>query len=113
MDEMTTWADTGLGEMPGLGNERARGGAEVKAELEPGLAVVRYLYDNSRVDSEWSVLEERGFTWWADDLAQRVWAEPGFDDDGIEIFRVFAQTDLVRGVEDVAGAMQAIDAFNG
>ena len=113
MDETTTWADPGLGQMPGLGNDRTRGGAEVKAELEPGLAAVRYLYDNSRIDSEWSVLEERGFTWWADDLAQRVWAEPGFDDNGIEIFRLFAETDLVRGAGDVPGAMQLIDGLNG
>ena len=113
MSETTTWADPGLGQMPGLGNERSRGGAEVKAGLEPGLAAVRYLYDNSRVDSDWSVLEGRGFTWWADNLAQRVWAEPGFDDDGIKVFRVFAETDLVRGVGDMPGVMQAVDAFNG
>ncbi len=102
-----------LGATPGLGDERPRGGAEIKPELDPGLAAVRYLYDNSRVDAQWSVRHDRGYTWWADELEQRVWAEAGLDDDGIEIFRVSARTDLVRGVEGGAAAMRAIDASNG
>ena len=53
------------------------------AAIVPGLAVLRYLYDNSRVDAQWSVLGERGYTWWADGLAQRAWSEPALDDDGI------------------------------
>lgn len=110
---MTSWFDTELGEMQGLGNLRPRGGAEIKEDLEPGLAVVRYAYDNSRVDADWSVIEHRGYTWWADDHAQRIWAEPGFDDDGIEIFRVTAATELLRGVTDASVAMQAMDAVNG
>jgi hypothetical protein len=112
-NEQATWTDTSLGQMPGLGNARPRGGAEIKAELDPGLAVVRYLYDNSRVDAEWSVREERGFTWWADGLAQRVWCDPGFDDEGIEIHRLFVETDLVRGVEDATESVRAADSFNG
>ncbi|HSM33674.1 MAG TPA: hypothetical protein VK987_06260 [Anaerolineae bacterium] len=108
-----TWADARLGAMPGLGNARPRGGAEIKSELDVGLAVVRYLYDNSRIDAEWSVHEERGFRWWADGLAQRVWSEPALDDDGTEIFRVFAATELLRRVADVTGAAHVIDTING
>ena len=111
--ELATWTDVELGEMPGMGNERPRGGAEIKGELEPGLAVVRYLYDNSRVDAEWSVVRERGYTWWADGLAQRVWSEAAFDDDGIEVSRLFVETDLVRGVADEAAAVRAVDSLNG
>ena len=99
--------------MPGLGHDRPRGGAEIKSELEPGLAVVRYLYDNSRVDARWSVLQERGYTWWADGLAQRVWSEPAFDDDGIEIYRLFVETDLIRGVSMTEAAARAVDEMNG
>jgi hypothetical protein len=99
--------------MSGLGNDRPPGGAEIKPELEPGLAVVRYLYDNSRVDARWSVLQERGYTWWADGLAQRVWSEPAFDDDGIEIGRLFVETDLVRDVPATEAASRAVDELNG
>lgn len=112
-NEMPTWAGGALGDMPGLGNERPGGGAEIKAELDPGLSVVRYLYDNSRVDAQWSVLEERGYTWWADGLAQRVWVEPALDDDGIEICRVIAETELVRRFGSVADATRIIDPLNG
>ncbi len=112
---MTTtraWSDPELGEAQGLGDDRPRGGAEVKTELDPGLAVVRYLYDNSRIDQGWAVLEDRGFTWWGSDLAQRVWSEPGLDDDGIEIFRVFARTALLKEVSDVPRATQGVDGLN-
>lgn len=107
------WTATDLGSMPGLGHHRPRGGAEIKTELEPGLAVVRYLYDNSRVDARWSVLQERGYTWWADGLAQRAWSEPAFDDDGTEIYRLIVETDLVRGVSKTQAATRAVDEMNG
>jgi hypothetical protein len=112
-ESAAAWTDTTLGDMPGLGNDRPRGGAEIKPELDAGLAVVRYLYDNSRIDAEWSVLEERGFRWWADGLAQRVWSEPAFDDDGIIIFRVVAATEMLRNVADVTTAARVIDTING
>ena len=111
--DVAPWTATDLGAMPGLGNDRPAGGAEIKTELEPGLAVVRYLYDNSRVDARWSVLQERGYTWWADGLAQRVWSEPAFDDDGIEIYRLFVETDLVRGMPVTEAASRAVDELNG
>lgn len=110
--EVPSWLDPTLGEMPGVGDDRPRGGAELKRELEPGLAVVRYAYDNSRIDRAWSVPEARGYAWWAHGLRQRVWAEPGLDDDGIEVFRVFARTDLVRRITDLATARRAVDALN-
>ena len=112
-NDLATWADRHLGEMPGLGNDRPRGGAEIKAELDPGLAVVRYLYDNSRIDGEWSVADDRGFTWWADSLAQRVWSKPAFDDEGIDIYRLFVETDLVRGVADPVLGTRSVDSLNG
>lgn len=112
-NDPATWTDRDLGEMPGLGNDRPRGGAEVKPELDPGLAVVRYLYDNSRVDEQWSVINGRGYTWWADGLAQRVWSAPALDDDGIDVFRLSVETDLVTGVVDAAAGVRAVDALNG
>jgi hypothetical protein len=112
-NELATWTDRALGEMPGLGNDRPRGGAEIKPELDPGLAVVRYLYDNSRVDEQWSVTEDRGYAWWADGLAQRVWSAPALDDHGIDVYRLFVETDLVAGVVDPTAGARAVDALNG
>ena len=47
---------------------------------DPGIAVVNHIYTGMKIDPEWSVREERGFTWWGKDFAQRVWAEPAFED---------------------------------
>ena len=106
------WMDPTLGDFSGVGNDRPRGPAEFKEELDPGLAVVRYAYDVSRVDRQWSEPEERGYSWWAHRLRQRIWAAPGIDDDGIEVARIFVQTDLVRGVTDASVARQAVDVLN-
>ena len=70
-----------------------------------GLAAIELVRERLGVDDEWCVDYERGFTWWAHDLAQSVWSEEAFDDDGIVIWRLHARTDLVRRVP--AGARGA------
>jgi hypothetical protein len=60
-------------------------------------------------DLEWSVRTERGFTWWEKDLAQGVWAEPSFWDDGFEIFRLHARTDLLRDFEASDENLEILD----
>src|SRR5262245_48487736 len=61
-----------------------------------GLAMVDAIGHSMTLDADWSLRTERGFTWWGKDLAQHVWAEPGVDDDGFNIFRLHARTDLLR-----------------
>jgi hypothetical protein len=63
------------------------------------------------IDEEWSVRSERGFCWWGKDLAQRVWSDPGIEDDGFEIFRLHAQTDLLRGFEASDDNLRKLNAF--
>lgn len=77
-----------------------------------GLAVVRVVRERLGVDDEWCVDHERGFTWWAHDLAQSVWAEEGFDDGGIVVWRLHARTDLVRGVPPAANAAEVLARLN-
>lgn len=79
---------------------------------DPGLASVLNLYETMQLDPEWSVREDRGFTWWGLNLAQRVWSEQGFDDEGIVIYRVHAQTDVVRDVEVTDAILQKLNALN-
>jgi hypothetical protein len=52
-----------------------------------GVSVVNAIAAMMSIDDEWSTREERGFTWWGKDYAQRVWSEPGFEDGGFEIFQ--------------------------
>jgi len=70
------------------------------SDSDPGLAVVEHLYKQMQIDAAWSVRRERGFTWWGDRLAQRVWAstsEKRLDD---SVWQVHIETDLVRDVQD-------------
>jgi hypothetical protein len=53
-----------------------------------GLEAIHFLYSLLRIDDEWSVREPRGFTWWAGDYAQRVWAEPCVEDHGVWLSRL-------------------------
>ncbi len=104
-----SWDESDLGGYRGVGNERPRGPAEVKPGLDPGLAVVRFVFDAMRIDAEWSTRDTRGFVWWGHEHAQRVWADAGRDDHGVRIFRVFARTEVLRGVGDDGRAIEAID----
>ncbi len=44
------------------------------ATRDLGLEAVEQVYRDMQIDDEWSVREERGFTWWGAWLRQRVWA---------------------------------------
>lgn len=112
LSEDRRWDDPDLGAVQGAGNERGAGRADIKKELEPGLAVVRFACDNSRVDLDWSQRDGRGFTWWGHRLPQRIWAEPPIEDAGIAITRVLASTDVVRGIADLAQAAAVVDKVN-
>jgi hypothetical protein len=78
-----------------------------------GLRVVDEVGHSLTLDREWSVQRERGFTWWGKDLAQHVWAEPGVADDAFEIFRLHAQTELLRDFEPNDRNLGVLNAFAG
>jgi hypothetical protein len=110
---ISTWTEPDLGgSYVGTGHDRPGGPAELKGGLDPGLAVVRYVYDAMRVDRPWSVLDDRGFTWWGRRLATRVWSEPGMDDDGIEVFRLVSRTAVLRDVPDSFLVASILDVGN-
>lgn len=67
-----------------------------------GLAAIEAIREALSVDDEWALDDDRGFTWWAGDLAQFVWSDAPLNDDGIVIWRLHARTDLVRDVGDAA-----------
>jgi hypothetical protein len=78
-----------------------------------GLQIVDEIGHSMTLDAEWSVRTERGFTWWGKDLAQHVWTEPGIDDDGFEIFRLHARTDLLRDFAATPENLAKLNAFAG
>jgi hypothetical protein len=89
--------------------------APSKARLsvsDPGLAVVEHLYKQMQIDAEWSVRQERGFTWWGDQLAQRVWASSSEERFGDLVWQVHVETDLVRDVHDDPDPVAALAELN-
>jgi len=66
--------------------------------IDLGMLVVQHVFRNMKIDKEWSVWDQRGFTWWGKDFAQHVWAEPHFGDAGFQITRLHARTDLLQRV---------------
>jgi hypothetical protein len=65
-----------------------------------GLQTVEFVYRTMGIDDEWSIREPRGFTWWGHELAQRVWTEPARMSAGLEVYRLHAETALLRDVGD-------------
>lgn len=77
-----------------------------------GIELVNYVFEQMKIDREWSVRTDRGFTWWGKDLAQSVWAESPVDDNGALVSRVHARTDLVKNAGGDADALLEIGAAN-
>lgn len=77
-----------------------------------GPQLLTYIYEQMQIDPEWSLREERNLTWWGHRLAQRIWAETVMIEDGDEIVRVHAETDVLRNVNTEAHAIQSLSILN-
>jgi hypothetical protein len=73
-----------------------------------GLDAVKGIHDALKIDDEWSSWDDRGFEWWGHRLRQRVWATPGYNDDGIVIYRVYAVSDFIRNVKKTQREVDAL-----
>ena len=69
-------------------------------ETDCGLAVVERYFSLLKIDEKSCLREERGFTWWAEDLAQRVWSDPPVVLDGTTVWKVHARTDFLEAFDD-------------
>lgn len=90
----------------------AQGRYEGRTYSDLGVSVVDAIAVMMGVDEDWCTRDERGFTWWGKDYAQRVWSEPGFDDDGFEIFRLHARTQMIRGFEPTDENLAKLNALS-
>ncbi len=60
--------------------------------------ILDFLVDRMQIDAAWSVRDDESLTWWAWSLAQRVWAAPARDLQGVEVTTLHLETDLLTGV---------------
>jgi hypothetical protein len=73
--------------------------ASVAAAVDLGSKAIERVWEVWQVDTEWSVKEGRGFTWWAKDYRQRVWYEPYTDKTGSPVCKLCAATDSITGLK--------------
>jgi hypothetical protein len=64
-----------------------------------GIRLVNHVFRIMRIDEEWSITEERGFTWWGHRLSQRVWAEVPRMHNNTNVVAVHAETAFLRNVK--------------
>jgi hypothetical protein len=84
----------------------------VQIEGDVGPQLLAFIYEQMKIDPEWSVREGRSLTWWGHRLAQRIWADTVLVENGDEIVRVHAETDVLRNVNTEARATQSLSILN-
>lgn len=62
-----------------------------------GLEQVAFVYEGMKVPDHWAIDVHRGFMWWAEDFAQKVWADTGMFQNAQSFFRIHIETELLRG----------------
>ena len=78
---------------------------------DAGPQVLKHVHEQMKIDREWSVKGRRQFVWWGHRLAQRVWADPPFEDEGMVITRLHARTDLIDDFRPDPRRLGALAAF--
>lgn len=78
-----------------------------------GPDVVTAVYEAMSIDAQWSIREVRGFSWWGQQLRQRIWAEEPRQSHGETVTRVHAETDLLIDVPDTPRTVEVLSGANG
>src|SRR5947209_8050827 len=71
-----------------------------KQRIDCGMAVVLKYLEALQLDESSYLREERGFTWWGEDLAQRIWSDLATLRDGTTVWKVHARTDFLADFVD-------------
>jgi hypothetical protein len=94
------------------GQKLASTGQEQHMTGDVGPQLLNFIYEQMQIDSEWSLRDERKLTWWGHRLAQRIWAETVMVEDGDDIVRVHAETDILRKVNAGKQVARTLSALN-
>lgn len=68
-----------------------------RSKSDLGLEIVSQIHDTLKVPDHWRKDINRGFTWWAEEFAQRVWSDEGVFSNAQSFFRVHVETDFLLG----------------
>ncbi len=62
-----------------------------------GTTLVCSVHDLLRMVDDSLIDRHRGFTWWAGDYAQSIWADLGLYHNGVTIYRIHCETEMLHG----------------
>lgn len=74
--------------------------------------VLTFLTQRMQFEADWAVQKADAFTWWPSALAQRVWAAPARDFQGIALTTLHIETDLLKNVAFASSAWPRLAAVN-
>ena len=74
--------------------------------------ILDFLIDRMQIEDAWSLRDEESLTWWASSLAQRVWAAPARELEGVEVTTLHLETDLLTGVPMDDATWERLAAIN-
>ncbi|MGE0041590.1 MAG: hypothetical protein AB7H88_06615 [Vicinamibacterales bacterium] len=80
--------------------------------MDPARRIIEFLYERMQIDDGWAVRHADRFAWWAGPLAQRVWATPARELDGVSVQAVHIETDLLAGVPASAEVFERLAGVN-
>ena len=61
-----------------------------------GIEVIESIYNQLQIDDKWAIKDERGFTWWSHNLAQKISVSEGKNDLGLEMFKLQSRTEFLK-----------------
>ena len=64
-----------------------------------GTQILDAIYDQLKVEDEWALRRQRGFTWWSYRIAQHIDVSPPVHDRGLDLCNLHVRTDVVRDVD--------------
>ncbi len=64
-----------------------------------GIQILNAIYDQLKVEDQWSVRRQRGFSWWGYRLAQHIDVSPPVHDRGLDLCGLSIRTEVVREVD--------------
>ena len=77
-----------------------------------GLRTIERAYEAMSIDEQWSVREDREFTWWGHWIRERIWAAEAVRSAGETLWHVRARTPAYRDVSDEPATYELVNSMN-
>lgn len=77
-----------------------------------GMQVLDAVYDQLKVEDQWALRRQRGFTWWSYRLAQNIDVSTPMHDRGLDLCNLTIRTDMVRDVDPASNPAVVLTALN-